>query len=81
MGDLIEFTGEYYTRVKRSEEFANALSVELAQHAAELGIDTSDPQFVYDFAWVIKFIEVMVDNDLGVANQLAKLMENARTDQ
>lgn len=80
MGDLIEFTGEYYSRVKKSEEFAKTLSVQLAQHAAELGIDTSDAQFVYDFAWIIKFIEVMVDNDLGVANQLAKLMENARTD-
>ena len=80
MGDVLEFTGEYYTRVKRSEEFAEELSVMLAKHANELGIDTSTTQFIYDFAWIVKFIEVMVDNDQGVANRLSKMMENLRPD-
>lgn len=78
MSNILEFTGEYHTRVQKSKRLADSLSVELCQHATEMGIDTSNPQFVYDFAWIVKFIEVMVDNDMGVANKLAKLMENAQ---
>lgn len=80
MGDVVEFTGEYHTRVQKAKKLAECLSVELAQHASEIGIDTSNPQFVYDFAWIIKFIEVMVDNDMGVANRLSKLMENLQNE-
>lgn len=78
MSNILEFTGEYHTRVKKAKRLTDSLSVELCQHATEMGIDTSNPQFVYDFAWIVKFIEVMVDNDMGVANKLAKLMENAQ---
>ena len=41
-------------------------------------MDTNDQQFVYDFAWVVKFLGVLVDNDLGVANPLSKRMETMK---
>lgn len=78
MGDLVEFTGEYYSRTKRAKAYSEELAVALAAHAKELGIDTNDAQFLYDFAWIVKFIEVMVDNDQGVVNRLSKMMENLK---
>lgn len=78
MGDLVEFTGEYYSKTKRAKAYSEELAVALAAHAKELGIDTNDAQFVYDFAWIVKFIEVMVDNDQGVVNRLSKMMENLK---
>ena len=78
MGDLVEFTGEYYSKTKRAKAYSEELAVALAAHAKELGIDTNDAQFVYDFAWIVKFIEVTVDNDQGVVNRLSKMMENLK---
>ena len=48
MGDVLEFTGEYYTRVKRSKTLADTLALDLVismqdQH----NLDISDQQFVY----------------------------------
>ena len=80
MGDLLEFTGEYYTQVKRSKALADTLALDLVismqdQH----NLDISDQQFVYDMAWVVKFLEVLLDNQFGVSNRLATLMESMRS--
>ena len=40
--------------------------------------DVQNQQFMYDMAWVMKFTEVLVDNQLGVANRLAKYMESLK---
>jgi|TARA_B110000495_G_C22805986_1_gene470643 hypothetical protein len=78
MGDILEFTGEYHTRIKKSQECSEALANKILEHAENVGMDTNDQQFVYDFAWVVKFLGVLVDNDLGVANPLSKRMESMK---
>ena len=72
--NILEFTGEYYTRQKRSKELNEELSVMLITELQKLGINTNDPQFVMDMAWVVKFLQVTLDNHFGIANDLGRLM-------
>ena len=72
--NILEFTGEYYTRQKRSKELNEELSVMLITELQKLGINTNDPQFVFDMAWVDKFLQVTLDNQYGIANDLGRLM-------
>ena len=74
MNNILEFTGEYYTRQKRSKEHNEELSVMLITELQKLGINTNDPQFVFDMAWVVKFLQVTLDNHFGIANDLGRLM-------
>ena len=75
MKNVIEFTGEYYTRQKRSKEVNEELSVQLITELQKLGVNTDDPQFVFDMAWVVKFLQVTLDNHFGIANDLGRLMK------
>ncbi len=82
MDNIIEFTGEYYTRQKRSQEFADQLALQFVEYAQDhLDIDVHNQQFMYDMAWVMKFTEVLIDNQLGVANRLSKFMENLKASE
>ena len=72
--NILEITGEYYTRQKRSKELNEELSVMLITELQKLGINTNDPQFVFDMAWVVKFLQVTLDNQYGIANDLGRLM-------
>ena len=72
--NILEFTGEYYTRQKRSKELNEELSVMLITELQKLGINTNDPQFVFDMAWVVKFLQVTLDNRYGIAIDLGRLM-------
>ena len=82
MNNVLEFTGEYYTRQKRSQEFADQLALQFVEYAQNhLDIDVHSQQFMYDMAWVMKFTEVLVDNQLGVANRLSKFMENLKASE
>ncbi len=82
MDNIIEFTGEYYTRQKRSQEFADQLALQFVEYAQDhLDIDVHNQQFMYDMAWVMKFTEVLIDNQLGVANRLSKFMENIKASE
>ena len=72
--NILEFTGEYYTRQKRSKELNEELSVQLITELQKLGINTDDPQFLFDMAWVVKFLQVTLDNQYGIANDLGRLM-------
>ena len=74
MKNVIEFTGEYYTRQKRSKELNEELSVQLITELQKLGVNTDDPQFVFDMAWVVKFLQVTLDNHFGIANDLGRLL-------
>ena len=73
--NILEFTGEYYTRQKRSKELNEELSVQLITELQKLGINTDDPQFLFDMAWVVKFLQVTLDNQYGIANDLGRLMK------
>ena len=73
--NILEFTGEYYTRQKRSQELNEELSVQLITELQKLGINTDDPQFLFDMAWVVKFLQVTLDNQYGIANDLGRLMK------
>ena len=75
MNNILEFTGEYYTRQKRSKELNEELSVQLISELQKLGVNTNDPQFVFDMAWVVKFLQVTLDNHFGIANDLGRLMK------
>ena len=46
--NVLEFTGEYYTRQKRCKELNEELSVMLITEMQKLGINTNDPQFQFD---------------------------------
>ena len=72
--NVLEFTGEYYTRQKRCKELNEELSVMLITEMQKLGINTNDPQFQFDMAWGIKFLQVALDNQHGIANDLGRLM-------
>jgi hypothetical protein len=73
--NVVEFTGEYYTTVKRSKEINEELSVLLILELQKLGFNTDDPQCIFDLAWVVKFLQVTLDNQLGIANDLGRLMQ------
>jgi hypothetical protein len=79
MSNIIEFTGEYYTRQKRSQEFVDSIALNYVEFAEQEGFDIYDQQFVYDMAWIVKFTEVLVDNQLGFANRLSTLMTNLKS--
>ena len=79
MSNVLEFTGEYYTRQKRSQEFVANIALNYVEFAQEQGFDIYDQQFVYDMAWIVKFTEVLVDNQLGLANRLSTLMTNLKS--
>ena len=79
MSNVIEFTGEYYTRQKRSQEFVDNIALNYVEYAQEQGFNIYDQQFVYDMAWIVKFTEVLVDNQLGLANRLSTLMTNLKS--
>lgn len=79
MSNIIEFTGEYYTRQKRSQEFVDSIALNYVEFAEQEGFDIYDQQFVYDMAWIVKFTEVLVDNQLGLANRLSTLMTNLKS--
>ena len=81
MNNILEFTGEYYTRQQRSKELNEELSVQLITELQKLGIDTNDPQFVFDMAWVVKFLQVTLDNHFGIANDLGRLMKQITNDE
>lgn len=74
--NVVEFTGEYYTTMKRSKEINEELSMLLIEEFEKRGIDTQNNQFMFDMAWVVKFMQVTLDNQLGIANDLGRLMAN-----
>jgi len=38
-----------------------------------MGINISDPDFVYDMAWVQRFVQATCDNQNNIANDLYRL--------
>jgi hypothetical protein len=79
MDNIVEFTGEYYTRQKKSQKIVEGIALNYVDYAEEQGFNVYDAQFIYDMAWVVKFTEALVDNQLGLANRLSKLMTNLKS--
>ena len=71
-GNVIPFPRPYLTTKDKSDIIVNELSLKLLDLLEASGIDTTRQGFILDMAWVVKFIEVTVDNSLGVENPLSK---------
>ena len=71
-GKVIPFPKPYLTTIDKSDIIVNDLSLKLLDLLERNGIDTTRQDFILDMAWVVKFLEVTVDNSLGVENPLSK---------
>ena len=73
MGKVIPFTGEYYTRSRKADDICEELACALVEKMqTEYQFDTSKPEFLINMAWLIKFLKVVVDDELGLANDLSR---------
>jgi len=71
--NIVPFTGKYYTHKIRSEEICETLVVELVDRMkSDHNFDTSNKDFLKNMAWLIKFVQVVVDDELGIANELSR---------
>jgi len=68
MDNIIEFP-----RMKKSEEITDKLATALIAACHKEGLNTVDPDFVFDMAWVHKFLQATVDNQHNIANDLCRL--------
>ena len=71
-GKVIPFPKPYLTTKDKSDIIVNDLSLKLLDLLETNGIDTTRQDFILDMAWVVKFLEVTVDNSFGVENPLSK---------
>ena len=60
------------TAKDRSDIVVNDISLKLLDLLEKNGVDTTRQDFILDMAWVVKFLEVTVDNSFGVENSLSK---------
>ena len=66
--EVIEFP-----RMKKADDISDKLTAAVIIEAKRLGLNTIDQDFVFDMAWVHKFIKATVDNQCNVANDLCRL--------
>ena len=71
-GNVIPFPRPYLTTKDKSDIIVNDLSLKLLDLLESNGINTTSQDFILDMAWVVKFLEVTVDNSFGVENALSK---------
>ena len=71
-GKVIPFPKPYLTTKDKSDIIVNDISLKLLDLLEANGINTKSQDFVFDMAWVVKFLEVTVDNSFGVENPLSK---------
>ena len=71
-GKVIPFPKPYMTTKDKSDIIVNDISLALLRLLENNGINTTSQEFILDMAWVVKFLEVTVDNSLGVENPLSK---------
>ena len=68
MDNIVEFP-----RMKKSEEITEKLATALLNACHEQGLNIENPDFVFDMAWVHKFLQATVDNQHNIANDLCRL--------
>ena len=71
-GNVIPFPKPYLTTKDKSDIIVNDLSLKLLDLLEQNNINTTSQGFILDMAWVVKFLEVTVDNSFGVENPLSK---------
>ena len=71
-GKVIPFPKPYMTTKDKSDIIVNDISLALLRLLENNGINTTSQDFILDMAWVVKFLDVTVDNSLGVENPLSK---------
>ena len=71
-GKVIPIPNPYMTTKDKSDIIVNDISLALLRLLENNGINTTGQDFILDMAWVVKFLEVTVDNSLGVENPLSK---------
>ena len=72
MGKVIPFPNIKLEREEQAFQTTDSISLELLTLLEKYNIDTTRESFIYDMAWVVKFIEVMVDNQYGIENKLGE---------
>ena len=71
MGIVLQFPKQK-TRAQQSKELRDKISLDLVYVLESYGIKTSSSEFVYNMAWVVKFIEVLIDSEMGIPNDLSR---------
>tara|TARA_R100001244_G_scaffold105263_1_gene78079 strand:+ start:458 stop:718 length:261 start_codon:yes stop_codon:yes gene_type:complete len=71
MGVILDFPKQK-TRAQKSKELRDQISLELVYLLENKGIKSNSTEFVYNMAWVVKFIEVLIDTEMGIPNDLSK---------
>ena len=71
MGILLQFPKQK-TRAQQSKELRDQISLELVYILENHGIKTGSTEFVYNMAWIVKFIEVLIDAEMGIPNDLSR---------
>jgi hypothetical protein len=71
MGIILDFPKQK-TRAQKSKELRDQISLELVYILENNGIKSNSTEFVYNMAWVVKFIEVLIDAEMGIPNDLSK---------
>jgi hypothetical protein len=71
-GNVIPFPKPYLTTKDKSDIIVNDISLKLLDLLEQNNINTTRQGFILDMAWVVKFLEVTVDNSFGVENPLSK---------
>ncbi len=71
MGIVLDFPKQK-TRAQQSKELRDQISLELVYILENYGIKTNSSEFVYNMAWIVKFIEVLIDSEMGVPNDLSR---------
>ena len=68
MDKVVEFP-----RMKKSEEIAENIMKAIILECNKQGLNTQNQDFVFDMAWVNKFVKATVDNQCNIANDLIRL--------
>lgn len=68
MDKVVEFP-----RMKKSEEISENIMKAIILECNKQGLNTQNQDFVFDMAWVNKFVKATVDNQCNIANDLIRL--------
>jgi len=59
--------------MRKSEEISENIMKAIVLECNKQGLNTENQDFVFDMAWVNKFVRATVDNQCNIANDLIRL--------
>ena len=62
-----------FPRMRKSEEISENIMKAIVLECNKQGLNTENQDFVFDMAWVNKFVRATVDNQCNIANDLILL--------